>query len=295
MIDFLRLNAATCLQWIVMTIMFGMGTTLTIADFKRIVIFPKSVFLGLFGQLILFPAIGFLLAMTMPMRPEIAMGLILIAACPDGATSNVVSHLSKGDTALAITLTAFSGILTVFTIPLMVNLGLHLIYGAKGAGLHLPVIPTIVSLFNIMVLPVFVGMAFRHFFNTLAQRLEKTVSIVAVSCILMSLVIMALKLSERGNLWTFFKEAGPSVILLNVGTMIIGFGMATLFNLSMPHRVTIAIEAGIQNGSVGILIASSATLLNNPEMAAPSGVYAVVMCTISLLIFPFFRRLNERV
>ena len=110
-------------------IMFGMGLSLTLTDFKRVLVYPKAMLIGLMNQLVLLPAIGFALILLFPVQPEIAIGLILLAACPGGPTSNLITHLAKGDTALSVSLTAVSSMVTVFTIPFIVNLGLILVMG----------------------------------------------------------------------------------------------------------------------------------------------------------------------
>jgi bile acid:Na+ symporter, BASS family len=284
-------NIPLVLQALVVLIMFGMGITLAISDFTRVIRFPRAAIIGLSGQLLLFPAIGFFLALSLPLRPEIAMGLILIAACPDGATSNMVSHLSKGDTALAITLTALSGVCTIFTIPIIINLGFSMVYGDQAQAFYLPFGPTVWNLFKLLVLPVGLGMAVRHFYPKFSKKIEKPLTFLAGLCILLALALIALQLSQRGSLWSFFKESGPIVLVLNLLTMILGYIFASLGRLEMRQRVTIAIEAAIQNGTVGISIAASPKLLNNPEMGIPSAVYAIIMCALSLLLFPFFRKM----
>ena len=300
MLDALIPQFPQILRGIVILIMFAMGISLTLADFQRIVKFPKAALLGLSGQLFLFPLIGFALALSLPLKPEIAMGIILIAACPDGATSNAVSHISKGDVALAVTLTAFSSILNILTIPFIVNLGLELVYGSSAsAAIKLDIWDTLKNLFLITVLPVIVGMGVRKILlhwspygKGYSTKLENALATVAGVCIIAALIIFAKQLSLRGNIWDFFLETGPVVILLNLLTMAIGFGLATLIRLPMKQRVTISIEAAIQNGTIGILIANN--FLKKPEMATPSMVYGILMCFISLLVFPLFRKLVKK-
>jgi bile acid:Na+ symporter, BASS family len=287
MLDFIVPHIPVLLRGIVVVIMFVMGISLTVADFKRIVLFPKAALLGLSGQLVIFPIVGFIVALLLPLPPEIKMGLILIAACPDGATSNAVSHISKGDVALAVTLTAFSSILNILTIPFIVNLGLDMVYGSAGASIKLDVLDTLKNLFLITILPVAVGMLLRRGMKNYSDKTENFIATVAGICIIAALTIFAKQLSLRGSLWDFFVQTGPAVVLLNLLTLFIGFTLSGLVKLPMRQRVTISIEAAVQNGTIGILIANN--FLKKPEMATPSMVYGILMCVISLIVFPIFR------
>ena len=253
-------------------IMMGMGLSLTIGDFKRIILYPKAVALGLINQIILLPVIAFFLIQLFGLTTELAVGLMILAACPGGATSNLIAHLAKGDTALSITLTAFSSLITVITIPFLVNFAI-VEFMPNGKEQTLNVLSTVVSVMLITLIPVGLGMLIRSAKKSFASRMEKPVRI--ISAIFLALIILAALLKERDNLAEFFKLAGPVALVLNLAMLSIGFYGSRLFNLVPRQAGTISIETGIQNGTLGITVA--ATLLNNPEMTIPSAIYSLIM------------------
>ncbi len=272
-------------------IMLGMGMTLTIMDFKRVGQFPKSVLIGLCNQIILLPIVGLCLVTLIPMPPEIAMGLMIVSACPGGATSNVISHLSKGDTALSITLTAFSSLLTILTIPFIINYSLWYIMGEAGQAIQLPVGTTILNILKLTALPVALGMFINYRFPVFTQKSKKVLSWGSGLFVLIALGLIVMKLAELGSVWGFIKAAGLGVICLNIITFGIGFISARLLNLNKPQSITISIESGMQNNVLGMAIATAPTMLNNPAMAAAAGVYGIIMCSLGLMLVYVFRRM----
>jgi BASS family bile acid:Na+ symporter len=253
-------------------IMFGMGLALTPADFKRVLLYPKAMMIGLFNQLILLPVIGFALIALFPVQPEIAVGLILLAACPGGPTSNLITHLAKGDTALSVSLTAVSSLVTVFTIPFIVNLGLLMAMGRETA-FQLNVLQTIGQVFIIVIIPVSLGMLIKARKAAFADRMDRPVRI--ASALVFVLVIVGILVKERANIVSYFEQAGLLALALNLATMITGYYMASLFRLSRPQEVSISIESGIQNGTLAISIAT--VLLNNSAFAIAPAIYGLVM------------------
>ncbi|GAB2778214.1 bile acid:sodium symporter family protein [Rhabdobacter roseus] len=258
-------------------IMLGMGLSLVTADFKRIVLYPKAVALGILNQIVLLPIIAWLIVLAFGLSNELAVGIIILAACPGGPTSNLIAHLSRGDTALSITLTVVSSAIAVFTIPFLVNLAiLHFI--PDGQEQVLPIFKTIVSVIIITIIPVALGMGIRSRFPAFAARLERPVRI--LSAVFLFLIIGAALAKEKENLGEFFRLAGPATLLLNLLTMGVGYGTARLGQLSTKQSLTIAIESGIQNGTLGIAIAS--TLLQNAAMSVPSAIYSLLMFLTSI-------------
>jgi len=158
------------LQLLLFLIMLGMGMTLTLADFKRVGQYPKAVGIGLFNQILLLPLVGLAIIKMIPMAPAIAVGLMIVTACPGGATSNLISHLSKGDTALSISLTAFSSILTVFTIPFIINFALLEIMAQSGKVIQLPVGTTILNIIKLTALPVAIGMLINYYLPNFSKN-----------------------------------------------------------------------------------------------------------------------------
>ncbi len=254
-------------------IMLGMGLALTPGDFRRVALYPKAAAIGILNQIILLPLVGFLLLLVFPMStPELAVGIMVLAACPGGPTSNLISHISKGDTALSISLTAISSIIVVFTIPLVVNFSLRH-FMQQGEYVPLPVFDTIISVIIITLVPVAIGMLIRAKAPKFASVMDKPVKI--MSGILLIVVILAAVLNDREILVSSFQQAGPVALALNVVMLLLGFFTARLFRLNLAQRITISIESGIQNGTLGIAIC--ATLLHNPTMTISPAIYSLIM------------------
>lgn len=253
-------------------VMLGMGLSLVPEDFKRITHYPKAVAVGTICQVLLLPLIGTLVTLVVPMQPEIAVGLMVLAVCPGGPSSNLVTYLAKGDVALSVTLTAVSSIVTVFTIPLFTNLALQY-FLRESAVIALPIGSTILQIFLITLLPIAIGMTIRHQFPDTARRLEKQMSRLAVG--LLALIIVLLVIREGSKLPGFLVQVGIGVVLLNLLATLAGFLAAKLFRLPLAQQICIAIEVGIQNGTLAIAI--TAGLLNNPDMAVPAAVYSLLM------------------
>ena len=253
-------------------IMFGMGLSLTPADFKRILIYPKAVTIGLINQMILLPLIAFGLCKLFTLSPELSVGMMILAACPGGATSNLIAHLAKGDTALSVTLTAFSSIITVFTIPVIVNFAiLHFI--PDGSEQQLDVLSTVISVLVITIIPVIIGMVLLQKSPKLANKLDQPFR--KLSALFFVLIILAAIIKERAHVVEYFIQAGPVAITLNIITLALGFYMAKAFGISEKQSRTISIESGIQNGTLGITIA--ATIIGNSVMPIPSVIYGLLM------------------
>lgn len=272
-----NLFTAVLLPLALAVVMLGMGLSLVPEDFTRITRYPKAVAVGTGCQILLLPMIGVLIALVVPMQPEIAVGLIVVAVCPGGPSSNLVTYLAKGDVALSVTLTAVSSIITVFTIPFFTNLALQHFLG-KSAAIALPIGATMLQIFLITLLPTAIGMAIRHKFPDTARRLEKQMSRLAVG--LLVLIIVLLLIREGRKLPSFLVQVGIGVVLLNILATLAGFFAGKLFRLPLAQQICISIEVGIQNGTLAIAI--TAGLLNNPDMAVPAAVYSLFMYVTGL-------------
>ncbi|GAB3217525.1 bile acid:sodium symporter family protein [Algoriphagus aestuariicola] len=262
-------------------IMFGMGLTLTPADFKRILIYPKAVAIGLFNQILLLPIVAFGIAKLFQLSPEMSVGLMILSACPGGATSNLITHLAKGDSALSITLTAFSSLITVLTIPFVVNFSIgYFIPG--GEEQKLEILGTVIAVLVITIIPVAIGMLVLKKAPALALKWDKPFR--RISLVFFILIVLAAILKERENIVQFFIDAGPAALALNIGTLSLGFLVGKAVGLEFKQGLTIAVESGIQNATLGITIA--ATLLVNSVMTIPSVIYGLLMFgTAALIIF----------
>jgi len=271
-------------------VMLGMGLTLLPEDFQRVTRYPKAVAVGLVSQLVFLPIIAFLVASIVPMRPEIAVGLMVLALCPGGPSSNMITYLAKGDVALSVTLTALSSAITVFTIPIFANLSLQYFAG-QSAAIALPVGKTMLQIFAITLVPVGLGMLIRQQFPNLARRLEKVANRLAIG--FLALIILAIIIHEWNRLPTFIAQVGIGVVLLNVISMALGFGLGKLLNLKFPQQICIAIEVGIQNATLAIAI--TAGLLNNPDLAIPAAIYSLFAYATALLTIFYGRRTATRI
>ncbi|XDD49439.1 bile acid:sodium symporter family protein [Leptospira sp. WS92.C1] len=269
-------------------IMLGMGMSLTIDDFKRIFVLPKAVITGLTLQLVLLPVAGWAIASISGLSGELAVGLILLSICPGGASSNLITHLAKGDVALSITLTAITSCITVISIPILLNLSMHQFLGA-GQMIELNIPQTILQIFLITLLPVSIGMILNAKKPELTLKFEKTVKI--LSGLFLALIIVGAIVRERNNVIPFFIQVGPAALALNLVTMILGYLGATLMKVTKPQRTSITIEVGIQNGTLGIAIAS--TILNNAAMAIPSAIYSLIMFATGALFSVWMHRVPD--
>ena len=253
-------------------VMLGMGLSLEMADFKRILQYPKAIFIGLVNQLILLPLIGLAVVLVFPMNPEIAIGVMILAACPGGPTSNLISYMAKADLALSVSLTALSSIITILTIPFIVNFALTYFLEA-GKMISLNVLETIAQIFVIVVVPITIGMLIRKYKPVFADKMSKPVKI--GSGIVLALIIAGIVIKERAHMTEYFQQAGLATLVLNVATMAVGYLSAKLFKLNRPQAFSIAIESGIQNGTLAITIA--VVLLHNTSFAVAPAVYSLIM------------------
>ena len=253
-------------------IMLGMGLSLVIDDFKRIFVYPKAIFVGLVNQLILLPLIGFGIVLVFPLAPEIAIGIMILAACPGGPTSNLIAHLAKGDTALSVTLTALSSFITILTIPFIVNFALEHFLD-KSEMIRLDVMDSIKNIFVIIIIPIIIGMLIRKYAPGFSNRMEKPVRI--ASALVLALVIIGIVIKEKENFVSYFQQAGIVALLLNVSTMVVGYFSARLFRITDRRALSISIESGIQNGTLAITVA--VVLLGSTEFAIAPAIYSLLM------------------
>lgn len=267
-------------------IMLGMGLSLTIQDFRNVVKYPKAFAIGMVNQLILLPIIGFLLLFVFKMDPILSVGFMLLAACPGGVTSNLISHVSKADTALSISLTAVTSFITVITIPLIVNFALGY-YMSENQEIQLPLVKTIVQIIGITVLPVSIGMFIRKKAPEFSDRMEKPAR--TASTVIFVLIFLGIVFTNLDILQENIGKLGLATLTLNVITMLTGFLIARALQLNLPQTLSISIESGIQNGTLAIVIASS--ILQNADMSLPAAIYSLPMfLTGGIMMYYFGRR-----
>jgi len=252
-------------------IMLGLGLSLSVADFTRVIKFPKAVFIGLFCQMLILPFCAFFIARAMGLAPEFAVGLMLLAASPGGATANLFSHLSNGDVALNITLTAINSILTLFTLPFIVSTSMNYFMGSAQA-IPMP-FDKVIQVFAIVLIPVSIGMLIKKYKPTLTTKLEKPVRI--ASALLLVLVIAAAILKDKENIAGYFAQVGIAALAFNLLSMFSGYFIPRLFKINNKQSIAIGMEIGIHNGTLAIFLAL--TVLNNSTMSIPPAVYSIIM------------------
>lgn len=269
-------------------IMLGMGLSLVVDDFKRVFKFPKAAAIGLTNQLIFLPLIGYLFATYAGLPPELAVGLMILAACPGGVTSNLISHLAKGDTALSISLTAISSIVSIITIPLIINFAIDHFMGGDIIAKP-PTKQIVLSIVAITILPVGIGMLIRAKKEAFALKMDKPVKI--FSAVFLLLIIVAAVLKEKQVLIDYFGQVWMAALGLNIATMILGFLSAKILRLSLRQSITISIESGIQNGTLALFIVT--TLLENSQMSITPAIYSLLMFGTGGFMIAYFGKRTE--
>ncbi|NNM01309.1 MAG: bile acid:sodium symporter family protein [Gammaproteobacteria bacterium] len=252
----------------VIAIMFAVGLDLAPRDFARVFKYPRAALVGLTGQLVFLPALGFLLAMLVKDDPTLAIGIILLAACPGGVTSNMVSYLARAHTALSVSFTAVTSVVSFITIPLIVNWGLAA-FGEPGAEIRLPVLATMEKVFLLTILPVLVGMSLRALLPGLVGRIEPYLQRVS-SLLLIAILGVIFTLNWDLFIEQFWRYA-PFAVAMTMVAGGAGYFAAKAAGLDRRDKFTISIEVGFQNISLAQLIA--ATILGKPEYGLLAAIY----------------------
>lgn len=266
--------------------MIGLGLSLTLVDFKRIIVFPKAVTIGLIAQLVGLPAAAFGLSLLFGAPPAIAVGLVILAACPSGVTANAYTFASRADVPLCVTLSALTSVITVFTIPFFIDLALRMFYG-EGQITQISPIGMLTSLMTFTLLPLAIGMVLRALFPEMAEAAVEPIRKVVLY--LMMLVLLLGIISSYQDLLEHFATAGPLVVVMTLLTMSFGYGAAKFFGLPMPQVVTITFEVGVQN--LALAFAITFNILQRPDLAVAGLIYAVIMPAAALGFVAIARRL----
>jgi len=253
-------------------IMLGMGLSLKLVDFQRVLKYPKAVTIGLAGQMLLLPVVAFIIIGLFNVPTELAVGLMIIALTPGGATSNMFSYLFKGDVALSITLTAIVGLIAPFTIPIIVALSMDYFMGASQA-IELPIMKTIVQLLIITVVPVAIGMVVLSKWSVVAKKIEAFLRWLSVA--FMFFIIILIIWTNADNMAQFFADVGLATLTLNIVVLMLGYFIAKWARLSKEQAITIGFEIGLQNASLALVVAG--TLLGNTTMMIPAVTYGLLM------------------
>ena len=264
-------------------IMFTLGLGLTFSDFARVAKMPKNFLIGLISQLIFLPLVALIIVFIWPLQPELAIGLMLIAAAPGGVTSNILTSFAKGDVALSISLTAVMSLLSVISVPIVLGLSIGLISNDSLGSISLTGIA--ISMFLIVTLPVLLGMIFRASLSYLTKKIEKGAKI--LSSALFVLVLIGAILAERQNLVEYFAQTGLVVLILNILMMAIAYYWAKLFSTGKSQLKAISIECGLQNGTLAIFVGTS--VFGGGLYIVPAATYSVIMYLTSLIFIYFIR------
>ena len=267
-------------------IMFTLGLGLSLADFIQIIKNPKNFFIGLISQLFFLPIVAIAITMIWSLPTEIAIGLILIAAAPGGVTSNILTSFAKGDVALSISLTAVMSLLSVISIPIVLGISLGLISDQSLGSISLSGIA--ISMFLIVTLPVLLGMIFRATLSYLTKIIEKWAKV--ISTLLFVLVLLGAILAERENIINYFAQTGLVVLVLNLTMMVLAYYWAKVFGTGKAQQKAIAIECGLQNGTLAIFVGTS--VFGGGLYIIPAATYSLVMYLTSLIFIFIFRKNN---
>ncbi|MEM7418671.1 MAG: bile acid:sodium symporter family protein [Pseudomonadota bacterium] len=252
-------------------IMFGMGLTLTLQDFSRLLKAPKAVLSGFVGQIVLLPILAFLLCLVFSLPEYIAVGVMVLAACPGGTTSNLISHIAKANLALSVSLTAISTIACVFTTPFIIQFAIN--YFVQDSAPSFSMMQTVVGLVSVSIVPVIAGMAIRVASTEFAIRTEGFFR--QFSMYFMLLMIAGVLISEKDSLATSLEDAFFVCVTLNVSSVGLGLLLSRFAGLSVKDGLTLAIEIGVQNAALAMLICIS--FIKSPDYAIAPGVYGIAM------------------
>lgn len=254
-------------------LMLGLGLSLTPADFRRVMAYPRAVGVGLFCQVVLLPLACLGIAHGASLEAELAVGLMLLAASPGGAAANLFSHLARGDVALNITLTAVSSVLSLVSLPLVIGLSLEHFMGVERS---LPLLlDKVVQVMALVLFPVVLGMVMRAQWPAIAARLDRPVRALSAFFLLMMVVVTLVR--ERHQMPRFFQQVGTAALVFNLVSLAVGYLVPRLIRLARPQAIAICMEVGIHNAMLAITLASSPLLLDSPTMAIPAAVYSLCM------------------
>ena len=266
--------APLCLAFI----MLGLGMSLTIQDFLRVIKIPKDFFIGFICQLILLPLVAFALIKLLNTPAELAIGVMLIAAAPGGVTSNVLTKFANGDVALSISLTSIISLVSIITVPFIIFTSMD--FFGIGIQKEISMIGISLKMFLVVTIPVIIGMLIRHFAKEFINN--QSLLIQRISIILFALVFTAIYVEEWDNIISYFIDAGLIVLILNVTMMIIGFYVAKFFVTGVAQQRSISIECGLQNRTLAVFVGTQIFNENISVYIAPTAAYALIMMITSI-------------
>ncbi len=267
-------------------IMLALGASLTIKDFTRVFLNPKEFFIGLICQLVILPIVGYLLIIILKTPIELALGVMLIAAAPGGVTSNVLTKFANGDVALSISLTAFTSLISIVSVPYIVFLSIDL-FDITYVDKEVSMLGISLKMFFVVTIPVIIGMTIRKLFNNFIENNMKYIQKLSIG--LFCLVFIAIYIEEWDSIIMFLTTAGTISFILNISMMVIGFFVAKFFASGVAQQRCISLECGLQNGTLAVFVGTQLFGQNMTYMV-PTAAYALIMMATSVLFVIFLRK-----
>ena len=268
-------------------IMLGLGLGLGLNDFKRVLQNPKIFFVGIFSQIVLLPIIAYILLLVIKVPTAIALGVMIIAAAPGGVTSNVMTKFARGDVALSISLTAVCSLISIISVPLIVFSSAKLI-GVSNISEEITMTGIALKMAGVVTLPVFIGMIIRKFTENFISNNIKFIE--RTTGFLFLIVFAAIWIEERNNILSYLSQAGVIVLTLNIVMMIFAYYLAKVFSSNIEQRRCIAIECGLQNGTLAVFVATQ--IFNEIIYVIPTAAYALIMYITAFIFMYLLRNSN---
>ena len=268
-------------------IMLGLGASLTLSDFSRVIKNPKDFFIGFVCQLFVLPLVAYLLIIILKVPTEMALGVMLIAAAPGGVTSNVLTKFADGDVALSVTLTAFMSLISIISVPIIVALAIDL-FEISYVAKEISMIGISLKMFFVVTVPVIIGMIIRHLTGDLMIRNLKIIQRTSIA--LFFVVFAAVYIEEWNNIVSFLTRAGTIALILNVVMMIVGFYVAKFFSSGVAQQRAISLECGLQNGTLAVFVGTQ--LFDSVVYIIPTAAYALIMLATASIFVCILRKCN---
>lgn len=275
-------------------IMLGIGLSLTIKDFKNIFVYPKSLIIALSVQLLIIPLVAFVIAYFSGLSDSLKVGIVIVSLCASGASSNLITHLFKGNVALAISMTTINSFITLFSLPLIANLVLNIFLGFE-TKIQLPIFETILQIFIITIIPASFGVLIRYKKEIIAKKLERPLKFILPILLAFIFSVKIFFGEASGGTDISFTETLqllPFLVLLNFLAMFLGFLAARTNRLPFADQFTVSIEVGLHNTALALLI--SGTILNNPSMEKPAIVYAMFSFFTAIIFVWIIKKIYEK-
>lgn len=274
--------------------MLGIGLSLTPASFKNVFVFPRPLIIGLTSQIIILPLIAFLISYFFDLPPEFKIGLIILASCPGGTTSGIITYLFKGNVALSITFTCINSVLALVTIPFIVNLCL-MFYLGRSTVIHLSWAQSVIQIFSVTIVPALIGVIIRKFFPDFSAKAQRPIKLMLIVALAVVFIILFFAKEDQGGTGIRTIEVLtilPSALLLNLLCLGWGFALGLIAKLGIKNSYTISIEASVHNTILAFLVAG--TLLKSEDMEKPALVYAMFSFWTAIIYSLIISRLIQK-